>query len=241
MQAFLSSGYVQTPNWNGENMYPILMDSWVRINVPENHAVLVSIMRLDLEDCNYDSLSLYLEGYSQDNFVWKVCRRFPPRPDLYHASVLFLHFISDESFSMTGFRLLFSFHNLTALPERLLGGNSNKWNCSVPHWMDFQQHVSCNLQVECIDGKDEVDCPYTSATCGPGFLSAGGSCFFYVTTTKQLTWNDASNVCLLRGARLASLNTLEKFRDINRFLLLRQLESALYIGLKSAAPTLPHV
>nr|KAG5698009.1 hypothetical protein BaRGS_005827 [Batillaria attramentaria] len=39
--------------------------------------------------------------------------------------------------SQSGFRLLFSFHNHTALPEMLPDG---KWNCSVPYFADFQQH-----------------------------------------------------------------------------------------------------
>nr|KAG5689452.1 hypothetical protein BaRGS_026013 [Batillaria attramentaria] len=36
-----------------------------------------------------------------------------------------------------GQRYIFSFHNQSALPQRLPDG---KWNCSVPHWADFQQH-----------------------------------------------------------------------------------------------------
>ena len=53
------------------------------------------------------------------------------------------------------FKLLFSFLKDSALPEKLPGG---KWNCSVPHWPDFRQHMRCNMLRECEGGEDEVDC-----------------------------------------------------------------------------------
>nr|KAG5689449.1 hypothetical protein BaRGS_026010 [Batillaria attramentaria] len=69
---------------------------------------------------------------------------------------------------------IFSFHIQSALPQRLPDG---KWNCSMPHWGDFQQHflcdgycmpvyVRCNDVYDCPGKEDEAACD--SYTC-PGF------------------------------------------------------------------------
>nr|KAG5693900.1 hypothetical protein BaRGS_014341 [Batillaria attramentaria] len=77
---------------------------------------------------------------------------------------------------LSGFKFIFSFHNQSALPQRLPDG---KWNCSVPHWADFQQHflcdgycmpvyVRCNDVYDCPGKEDEAACD--SYTC-PGVLN----------------------------------------------------------------------
>nr|KAG5712611.1 hypothetical protein BaRGS_029666 [Batillaria attramentaria] len=53
-------------------------------------------------------------------------------------------------FLAAGFRLLFSFHDRSAVLEETPG---SKWNCSVPYWADFKQHFPCNLQVDCLAGE----------------------------------------------------------------------------------------
>nr|KAG5697422.1 hypothetical protein BaRGS_008848 [Batillaria attramentaria] len=70
-----------------------------------------------------------------------------------------VHFTSDETESFSGFKLLFSFHNHTAVPQRLSEGT---WNCSVPYFSNFQQHFRCDLDQDCAGAEDETDCPYTS-------------------------------------------------------------------------------
>ena len=55
-----------------------------------------------------------------------------------------INLLSDHVKYLRGFRLLFSFHNDSALPEQLPDG---KWNCSVPFWPDFKQHLLCNFKV----------------------------------------------------------------------------------------------
>ena len=65
----------------------------------------------------------------------------------------------------------------------------------MPHWADFQQHLQCNLRVECASGEDEAQCPYTTDDCGPGRISIDGVCYVYVvpeelTTTADLATRD---------------------------------------------------
>nr|KAG5693056.1 hypothetical protein BaRGS_028816 [Batillaria attramentaria] len=52
---------------------------------------------------------------------------------------------------------------ISAAPEKLASG---KWNCSVPHWSDFDLHLLCNLETECAAGEDEAACPYTDTAWG---------------------------------------------------------------------------
>ncbi|KAK7500556.1 hypothetical protein BaRGS_00008131, partial [Batillaria attramentaria] len=51
-------------------------------------------------------------------------------------------------------------------PHRL---ESGLWDCSVPYYASFKQHVHCNLEVECDGGEDEGEhCPFSSPACGGG-------------------------------------------------------------------------
>ncbi|PVD35470.1 hypothetical protein C0Q70_02433 [Pomacea canaliculata] len=89
----------------------------------------------------------------------EICTSHKPPVSLYNVSKLYIHFKSVTLYPGTGFRLSFSFHALSALPQQLRDG---RWNCSVPHWPDFRLHFPCNLVSDCVGGEDEVDCPYTS-------------------------------------------------------------------------------
>ncbi|PVD24181.1 hypothetical protein C0Q70_14651 [Pomacea canaliculata] len=117
----------------------------------------------------------------------------------------------------TSFLLDFSFHTLSALPQQLSDG---RWNCSVPHWPDFSLHFPCNLVSDCVGNEDEVDCPYTSHVCGPGFLSANGTCLQFVKPVQDVSWETASETCKSRGLVLMTANTFAEW-EATRDLLLR--------------------
>nr|KAG5690330.1 hypothetical protein BaRGS_027627 [Batillaria attramentaria] len=78
------------------------------------------------------------------------------RPQIWPARLMTQHVRANHDRSW-GFRVFFSFHNMSALPQQLPGG---MWNCSVPHWADFQQHFLCTLEPECIGGEDKLICPW---------------------------------------------------------------------------------
>ena len=68
------------------------------------------------------------------------------------------------------------FPQQNADPQKL---SSGLYNCSVDYWR-FQQHLDCNLKVECEDGRDEGGhCPYSSPACR-GWIASGNKCFRYV-------------------------------------------------------------
>nr|KAG5697695.1 hypothetical protein BaRGS_000580 [Batillaria attramentaria] len=121
-------------------------------------------------------LQLFLDGNDQINEVQDICGNAPPSPRLYHPKdTMYAQFKSYRNVNVhNGFRLRFTFHNYSALPEQL---SDRKWNCSVPHWADFKQHIPCNLVPDCVSGEDEEDCPYSSDACGQGHFSVGGTCY----------------------------------------------------------------
>ncbi|KAK7469705.1 hypothetical protein BaRGS_00036287 [Batillaria attramentaria] len=96
----------------------------------------------------------------------------------------------------------------------------------------------------CEDGKDEADCQNRTGACGPGYVTAGGSCFLYVSALRDvpISWDDALNECQLRGLQLASLNTPAEWDDVTRLLETMEFDVTLrqiYIGLTSVSPSTP--
>ncbi|KAK7482999.1 hypothetical protein BaRGS_00025776, partial [Batillaria attramentaria] len=245
-----TTGYIQTPGWDGDRKYPMLMNSWAGVEVPGQHSVMVSFVSVNLQFYRYelckpqlsarDVVWVYAGGKTSGDLFWKSCIRSPvPEPTLLNVSSLHVHFTSEEAkarFRGTGFRLLFSFHRQDEQLTQLDGG---LWNCSVPVWERFKQHFPCNLQQECVNWEDEANCPYKDdKKCGQGHISLGGGCYFYVRSREQITWTEASVSCLLRDAALASLNTPEEWHDVMK-LLQNYSEDEVYIGLRSASPGMP--
>ncbi|XP_025083269.1 uncharacterized protein LOC112557545 [Pomacea canaliculata] len=234
-----NQGYVQTPNWNGKTLYP-LMDSWIEIRIPEHHKVMVSFQEVNIAGtpyCGFDKISLYSEHPKNKGVIDEICTNHKPPISVYNVSKLYIHFKSVTLYPGTGFRLDFSFHALSALPQQLSDG---RWNCSVPHWPDFRLHFPCNLVSDCVGGEDEVDCPYTSHVCGPGFQSANGTCLQFVKTDQNISWNTASKTCESRGMLLMAANTPAEWVATVDILRYRPFEYLLY-GLVPASPSLPYM
>ncbi|KAK7453167.1 hypothetical protein BaRGS_00039650 [Batillaria attramentaria] len=238
-----TSGFIQTPKTH-LGFYPKNMDSWLRLEVPADHVVMLSVNEMDIDmthkhsnDCKGDIFKLYLERNRSKTLLWELCHRELPAPIVLEAEFLHAHFISDSLENREtekGARLTFTFHNVTARPSRV--EPSGKWNCSVPFWADFRQHLPCNLVPDCVHSEDEMACPYTTDECGPGFIMAGGSCFIFLTHEKKISWEDAADECRKRDAYLAILHTEGEWEELTESLSVRNskldLEGTL-IGLRS--------
>ena len=151
------------------------MNSWLKIDVPFAHTIMVSFTHLHLPSyslgSNRGKIEVFTGNLSAPNRRQYIDTKFRPDPELYDTDTFFIHFSKhDDSAATRQFKMIFSIHNNSARPEKLPGG---KWNCSVSFWSDFHQHFPCNLHSDCADGRDEEDCPYTRASCGPGRLSIG--------------------------------------------------------------------
>lgn len=212
-----------------------MIDSWMRVAVPRRHSVLISVDYKVLNE--FDALALYKGDNSKHDVVWITDGHYNITPVLLNTSTFFVHFQCGQFSEYAGFSLRFSFHNSSLLPEQRPDG---RWNCSVPNWADFKQHLSCDLTVECENGEDEWNCPYGSDKCGPGYFLAGGSCFMFVVTYRAVSWMTASEICRQRGNRLATLNTWEKiteaFQVLRKYMLVQYLKVRIYIGLRTSNP-----
>ena len=128
----------------------------------------------------------------------------------------------------------------------IMGFCADQWNCSVPHWPEFKRHFPCNLQMDCVEGEDEADCPYVSPFCPHGYFSVGGGCFRYFDLKSTLTWNQAAQACAESGpsSYLAALNTPGEWLGVLRLLLLRKRAAEVemvYIGLRYSGDVLPRM
>ena len=216
------------------------MNSFAHVAVPEGHVVMISFPLFAIPDtiaaCIYHSVWIYVGGKTSADIVQKDCVPAPP-PAVYNTTDVFVRLTSDDLIVRASLTMQFTFHNRTATPEKLQDG---KWNCSVTFWSDFQLHFPCNFRSECVGHEDEVGCLYSSALCGAGDFSVAGKCFRYVRATGfYMTWNEASEACSQRGARLASLNTRETWDNVTRLLHQHEQGRTAFIGLTSSSPVLP--
>lgn len=207
------------------------MDSWVKVDIPEQSAIMVSVPHMDIEGrvptiCPADGLEVYENDISNQS-SWTRCRDVPVLTILHQTRTLFVHFYSNEYGNNTGFRLVFTIHNQSAVPTLLEDG---RWNCSGLNKTDFSDHFSCNLKYDCIGSEDEADCPYTSPRCGVGQPFFENSCYIWQMPWPLMTWKEAFDFCLSQGARLASLNTPAEYNNVFSLLRLTEYGNA-YVGM----------
>ena len=227
------------------------MDSVVLVDVPPNHQVMLTILHLNLTgrrarcDTSKVTLAVYQGNVSENRKFWQCGRpennKFNLKRELFPpATSAYLQFRSGNS-QKTGFRLHFSIHKESAIipsPTDLF------WNCSVPYFNDFRLHFPCDMIPQCEDKEDEVPCPYTTDTCGVGFVTLGDRCFFYDSKPVGSSWRDMEFVCGQRGGRLASLRSRQDHEKLVQYLQVRVASWGFYklvIGLHTASLSLPYM
>ncbi|KAK7473510.1 hypothetical protein BaRGS_00035227 [Batillaria attramentaria] len=242
-------GYVQTPGWSKLKLYPSDMNSCVTVRAPSLHFIMTSLLAHDLSFTSFDqdTLTVAPGQNCEDGVNWQDVDDWNFKKDrLVKSEVMSLRFQSDSLIERYGFRFIFSFHIQSALPQRLPDG---KWNCSVPHWGDFQQHFLCTLYPECAGGKDDVVCFSTDDSCGQEIFSTQ-KCFTFVEPTdvtihntpktlfnNLLSWQAARYECTSRKMRLPSLESISKQLMIYVFLNVYHFEN-IYLGLTAATEPL---
>ncbi|XP_076442765.1 uncharacterized protein LOC143281438 [Babylonia areolata] len=218
------TGIVQTPRWNGQVNYPYSMNSRAVVRTPAHHHVMLSFYSVDLGpvyNCQNDMLRVFAEedaGHALAlNEIEMLCGdTLLPAARVHKTSGLYFVFRSNTVNQFPGFRALFSFHNVSSTPQQTAGG---QWNCTVPHWPQFSQHFPCNLESNCINSEDEVECDYITAGCGQGVITAGDGCYvFWNLGQDKQTYRMMKEWCEARGGSLASLNTVQEWEDVYRML-----------------------
>ncbi|PVD18255.1 hypothetical protein C0Q70_20804 [Pomacea canaliculata] len=103
-----TKGFIQTPGWNGTALYPVLMDSWIDLEVPKGHMTILSVHHLDIDaksiKCDTDKLTVFTTSPAKTP-LWTLCSVFNQDPVTIQTSELHVRFVSDFQTSGTGFRL----------------------------------------------------------------------------------------------------------------------------------------
>ena len=213
----VKSGFVTSPGFDVTRSYGPFLDAWCNVTVPVLHAVMVSFPHFSLLPPNPGSgifghgsrvrlFAIGPEGLVEKEYTFYRTGYISPR--LLYSVAFAVRFVSgDVSWDRdqrSGMNMSFSFHPRLTTPSVLVTGF---FNCSVPHYASFQQHVHCNLQQECEGGEDEgAHCPFSSASC-KGQVAAEGKCYFPADFDHAVSQRKARAECQKRGADLAMMKT----------------------------------
>ena len=230
------TGLIETPHWDGHSHYPPDMDSCLTLSVPANHSIMISFVSFHLDQCcDCDDLEIYLTtscSANPKNPIETLCSSSGGLDlTFYDTENLSVRFRSDGNKQSTGFRLLFSFHPTSQRPVRLDNG---KWDCAVPAPSVLLQHFVCSPHT-CEGGEDRTPgrCP-TAEVCGPDIMMPGGGCYCYIRPSRQVSWDEAEEICKSRQSHLASLNTKQEWNNVESWLHSDEipLEKRILVGLR---------
>ncbi|KAK7496985.1 hypothetical protein BaRGS_00011721 [Batillaria attramentaria] len=194
------AGFITNFLFNGRRHYSTFTNVFFMFRISAWEVVMISFLHFDI-DCTEGKLQYYertsekMQGEDEMMFDASLLHRLrgvfvlidtrcgtePLPPTLYNVTIG-IRFYSGTGKTASGFKLHYSIHNATEAPQSL---GANLFNCSVPYYPSFQQHLQCNLVVQCQGGEDEIDCPYTTADCGLGLVDAGDKCYKYVEERRR--------------------------------------------------------
>jgi hypothetical protein len=177
------SGYMTSPGFHAGFRYPEPYTGVGNVTVPDGHSVMISFpdfnvfgsltvtvfrhIRRDVgngsEDQNVGIGSkdqAISENSEAFNFVTSFSEsgsKFVPARVFTSASLVSVRLHSMRKGSrmveIASFKMLFTFHLHSRIPEKLEDG---LFNCSVNFYPAFRRHLDCNLLKECLDGQDET-------------------------------------------------------------------------------------
>ncbi|KAL8562965.1 hypothetical protein ACOMHN_004657 [Nucella lapillus] len=180
-----TSGYVQTPGWDGQTPYFSLMRSCVTVTAPQHAVVFVMFIVMAISRRTGAELDIF-PGRCVANPDRNTLRTFVPWrawgmrlpdalifpdyfnvPDKTRTGPLSFRFSSKHVYMpLAGPRIRFSFHPRHSKPRVVKVENRVRWNCSEGLWPELAQHFPCDLTPQCAESEDEARCFYTTEKCG---------------------------------------------------------------------------
>ncbi|XP_025079160.1 uncharacterized protein LOC112555144 [Pomacea canaliculata] len=224
-----TTGYLETPfRANREEFSPFIKSS-VHLVAPVDHVVVISFH--DIQDwlgC-VSRLSDHLIFHTNSSFRQYLICSVEQNGDLdFYPGEVYIEYRVYSMSSKRQFRIMFSFHHLSALPVKLSEG---RWNCSAVRWEDMQHHFPCNFVSDCVGGEDEAGCWSGDGTCSAGQVEVDGRCFSITHVVEEdLSWNDANRWCQERKQQLASLTTRTVWDFFIKFLKHSTNSGTVFIG-----------
>ena len=187
-----TSGYIRGDNeHNRSSIYPHCN---ITLSVPDSYVVMMSITKVTTRGLRDNSNCLIFPEHNcaKVPFRRRQCQGHS-ESNIYNVTSITMQWTENYFVCTipTSFEILYSFHPESRVPQRL---SSGMYNCSVHDYWRFQQHLHCNIKVECEDGRDETaDCPVSSPACRPWGIS-GRKCYRFVSeeTLQSLDTDDKS-------------------------------------------------
>ncbi|PVD28741.1 hypothetical protein C0Q70_11335 [Pomacea canaliculata] len=233
-----TSGYVTTWGFENDNGQPCVVNASRTVNIPLNHVAMISFSYIEVlyaPNCGITSIKLQeLDNNGNLSQKIEICGNVVI-PALVLSRSFEVRFYNNICFGK-GFKMIFSFHPVNETPARL---DSGLWDCSVPHYNTFKQHLDCNLEPECHGGEDEgPQCPFSSPACN-GSVAAGHKCYFPLKDINTISWFFARQECRNRGGSLAVMKTNQEWDAFKKLFQFGKIPYFMHIGLSSFDGTLP--
>ncbi|PVD27186.1 hypothetical protein C0Q70_12340 [Pomacea canaliculata] len=206
------SGYVTSYGFEEGKPYPCGINATRQISAPDGLVMMISFTKVLLDVSNVvfngnDVLKVYRINDKGSLVLWKNLRGQMKSSASVETNIL-LHFEEKPPNYGFGFQMFFTFHPSSQAPLLL---NSELWNCSVPHYNSFKQHLECNLEPECQGGEDEgPHCPFSSPACN-GSVAVNNKCYRYVKNNSSSSWNGLVEQCKKLGGNVASMKSKEEW------------------------------
>ena len=204
VQTTPTSGYIIGNNQH--NLTSIQSNSNITLGIPDGYVVMTSFAQIQTHNMRDNSNCLIFPDQNKADipFRRRPLQRYS-ESNVYSLTSITVQWVTHRyCWDPTSFTLLYTFHPEGKVPHRL---SSGLYNCSVDHYWTFQQHLHCNIKVECEDGRDETaDCPVSSAACRP-WGNSGRKCYRLVTKESLQSSDTGYRSFLARAVRFcASLN-----------------------------------
>ena len=209
MMTSASSGYISL----SVSLDVQLVNVSKTLYAPADSVIMISFpMFLDFgQICQFGERGL--EAYagdisSSDVALWRECDNHKDIESfILEANTVTLvweFYVARDYYTRESIKLLFSYHHQTKTPQRL---SSGLYNCSVEFYWRFDQHLHCNMKVECEDGRDETGlCPFSSPACD-GWVASRNKCYRHVSMkTLKRVITDTRRAHPMAARYCASLN-----------------------------------
>lgn len=219
MTCLLVTGYIQSPGFdNPQRISSYSSDTW-RINIPHNNKIMITFLQFSFY-WPHGKVVLFQDFVDMEKTLYSDSCGYIGSGDWPRFFVIKTLILLSVSFGPC-FRMYFSFHNQSRLPQFEKIESVLIWNCSVPYWNDFRHHLECNWKEECENLEDETDCPYSEGICPPAQIAASGTCFKFQklklpekTSAPITVLEELNRTCAHTGGYLATIDSAEEWRKL---------------------------
>ena len=192
------------------------------LNAPAGSIILISVE--DYGRNGSSGLEVYAIGHNRkDALLLKGCYTRHANPYVLEANNIILKWRRSR-YSCSNIplctRIYFSYHSKR---KELLRLSSGLYNCTAENYWKLQQHLDCNLEIECEDGRDETEhCSFSSPAC-KGWMAVRDKCYKYVSkeefnrTAKggQLYPTNTDTFCASLNAGIAMIRNGQSLRAVH--------------------------